>query len=189
MRWGVFLVFALIAVALDTSFLSVFAIGDIVPQLSPLVAIFVCLGAPRTSAMWACLLLGLVIDLCSPAIDPQLRAVHLVGPHALGYLFAANLVLPLRSMVFRRNPLTLGVLAAIFSFSSALVVVAIWSIRGWYPDAPVVFGGHSALGELGRAGLRALSCGVIAIPVGWLLVRTAPIWGFRDGGQRGRRLA
>lgn len=187
MRWGVFLLFTLVAVALDTSLLSVFAIGDTVPQLSPLLAAFVCLGAPRLTAMWACLVLGLVIDLCSPVVDPQLRAAHLVGPHALGYLFAANLILPLRTMVFRRNPLTLGVLAGLFSFATALVVVAIWSLRMWYPDAPVVFGGRSALTELGRAGLGAIYCGVLSIPVGWLLVRTAPLWRFRDAGARGRR--
>ncbi|MFO0873224.1 MAG: hypothetical protein U0575_04545 [Phycisphaerales bacterium] len=187
MRWGVFLVVALVAAACDTSLTALLSIGTIVPQLMPLVAVFVALAAPRTTVLWACLFMGLVVDLCSPAFDAQLRPLHLAGPHALGYLFAANLVLPLRTMVLKRNPLTLGALTAIFSMAASLVVVALWSVRTWYPDPPVVFGGDSALTELGRAGLRALYSGAIAVPIGWFLVRTAPLWGFSPSGQRGAR--
>jgi len=183
-RWGVFLIAALLFVALDISFMSVFAIGSITPQLTPILATFVALAAPRVTVMWACLLLGLLLDLCPPPIGEGLNAFQIAGPRALGYFFAANLLLPLRTMVFRRNPLTLAVLTVLFAVAASLVVVMIWTIRSSYPDAPVVFGGRTSLSELGRSALQALASGAAAIPVGWFLVRTVPIWGFQTHGQR-----
>ncbi|MCA9283728.1 MAG: hypothetical protein KDA22_00835, partial [Phycisphaerales bacterium] len=107
MRWGVFLIFALLAVVVDTSLVGALEIRGVMPAVAPLLAAFIALSAPPVTAMWACLVIGLLLDLSNPRMIGADQVFHLIGPYALGYLFAANLVLPLRAMVFRRNPLTL----------------------------------------------------------------------------------
>lgn len=187
MRWGVFLVAALLALACDTSLLSLFSIGTVVPMATPTLAVFVALSAPRMTALWAALWLGLLLDLASPMADGEGRAVFIAGPHALGFVFAANLVIPLRSMVIRRNPFTLGVLAALFAVAASLVVVAISVARSWYPGALSPFGPGGASGELWRSAVAALYTGAFGVPLGWLLARSTPIWGFQTPGPRARR--
>ena len=184
MRWIVFLVAALLALSMDSSLMRIFAIGKAHPQVTPVLAIFVLLGAPRLTGMWAALLLGVLLDLCSPIADTAGGVHYLLGPHALGFLFAANVVQPLRTMVIRRNPLTIGVLSAIFSFAAALVVVAFMVVRSWYGEPLVIFDGSAAPSELLRALLRALYTGILAVPLGWILNRTAGLWGFQQPPQR-----
>jgi hypothetical protein len=184
MRWTVFVIAALLAVAADTSLLRILAIGDVHPQLTPVVAVFVALSAPRLIVMWAGLALGALVDLTTPLADAVGGVHHLLGPHALGYLFAVNVVLPLRTMVIRRNPLTMGVLAATFAFSCALVVVAVMVIRSWYGEPLTVFDGGAAPRELFRSALQALYTGGLAVPAGWLLNRTSALWGFQQVTQR-----
>lgn len=184
MRWAVFGVAALLAIAADTSLLRVLAIGNVHPQVVPIVAVFVLLSAPRLTGLWAALALGVLQDLCTPLADTAGGVHHLLGPHALGALFAANVVLPLRSMVIRRNPLTLGVLAAIYGVAVALVVVALLVVRSWYGEPLVTFDGQTAPKELLRTGLQALYTAALAVPLGWLLNRSAGIWGFQQTPQR-----
>ena len=187
MRWGVFIVFTLLTLVIDTTLQGALEIGGIVPSFAAVLAAFVALSAPPLSAMWAGLILGILMDLSTPHVIGADRPFHLIGPHALGYLFAVNVVLPLRTMVFRRNPLTLGVFAGLTVLAAGLVSILIWSIRGWYADTPVLFGGGSASGELLATLLRAAYTALVGIPVGWLLVRTAPAWGFGAGAHRFNR--
>jgi len=183
-RWGVFLIFAILAVAVDTSITGALSIRGVVPSVSPLLAAFIALSAPPLTAMWACLLIGLLLDFTNPGMIGSDQVFHLIGPYALGYLFAANLVLPLRAMVFRRNPMTLGVFAGTFVVAAGLVYTMIWSIRGLYDPAPIVFGGRTALHELLNTLLRAVYTGALGVPLGWILARTAPLWGFTSSSQR-----
>jgi len=184
MRWPVLIFAALFAMALDTALLHVLAIGPVVPSTLPALAVFVALSAPRRTVLWCSLWLGLLVDLTSPQVAEGARPLHLIGPWALGYLFAANILLPLRTMVFRRNPLTVAVLSAVLVVAAAVVATLLWSMRVWYDDAFVPFGGRSAMTELLWSVPRALGCAIVALPVAWLLIRTAPIWGFQTTGQR-----
>jgi hypothetical protein len=84
-------------------------------------------------------------------------------------------------MVFSRNPLTFGLLTFLFLLAVTIVYLAIWRVRGFYADTLPVWGTESAVTQFSRLLVWALYSGAIAIPVGWLLVRTTPIWGFTGG--------
>ncbi len=189
MRWGIFILFLFVALVLDSSFSNVFQIGSYVPALIPCLAVFVALGAPRYTALWACLIIGLVVDLSariSLGTVPT-RGLYLIGPWTLGYFVGSHLILPLRTMVFRRNPLTMGAMTLLFLLIASLVAVSVMLVRSWYPGTSLVWPNGSAFQELVWQGVRALYCAAIAVPAGWLLTRTTPLWGFHPSVQRSAR--
>lgn len=177
MRIGVFVICLLLVVVLDTSLMEVLRIGGTVPGLAGTLAVFLILAAPRRNALWACLVTGLLLDLNVDALWDG-RPYHLIGPYTLGFLFGANLILPLRGMVFSRNPLTFGLLTALFLLAVSIVYLALWQIRGHYAGSTPIWGDASAVQAFGSLLLWALYSGAVAVPVGWLLVRTTPLWGF-----------
>ena len=183
MRIGVFIIFLIAVVVLDTRFMEVLRIGGTVPGLAGTLAVFLVLSAPRRAALWACLSIGLLLDFNVEALYNG-SPYHLIGPYTLGFLFGANLLLPLRSMVFSRNPLTFGLLTFLFLFAVTIIYLALWRIRGFYAGSLPVWGTDSAVTQFGRLLLWALYSGGIAIPIGWALVRTTPIWGFSAGPIR-----
>ncbi len=140
-------------------------------------AVFVALGAPQVQAVWACLLLGLVMDLTRPVFTAASTELVVLGPHALGYLVAAQLVLALRSVVIRRNPLTMGVLTVLASIVASLVVVAAFTIRSLFGDAVVWSPGTELAGRLGSS----FYTGAVAVLLGWALIRLSPAFGFNLG--------
>ncbi|MEC8558467.1 MAG: hypothetical protein VXY94_00155 [Planctomycetota bacterium] len=185
MRLTVFIVFLVLAVVLDTRFMEAFRIGPILPSISATLAVFVVLCAPAQVALWACFTIGLLLDFSDFAIYQGTTTYCLVGPYTLGFVFGANLVLPLRSMVFSRNPLTFGILTVLFLLAVSVLYIALWQFRGLYPGSPPPWVEPTVLGELGRRLLCALYSGALAIPVGWVLVLSRPVWGF--GGAATRR--
>jgi len=180
MRWPVFAVFAFLAVAVQLSLRSVltlYSVRGVSPDLVACLAVFIALFAQRSSALWACWILGLLLDLAPP---DQPRGYHLLGPHALGYVVGGYFVLLLRTMVFRRRALTVGFLTLIFAGVTSLVIVMLLAVRSWYPGEPT----YGALSDLGLRWLAALYTGVVAIAVGWALGATLPLWGFQSGMPR-----
>ena len=154
MRWIVFVVAALIGVAFDTGlneFLRVEKLGHVRPSLCAVVAVFVALPAPRTAALWACFVLGLLLDLSHPLTVAENRGVYLIGPYALGYLVGGWLVVSARAMVFRRRPLTIGVMTVACLLAAQLVAVGFYVLRSrtWYPGGPIFWTKTSAWEELG----------------------------------------
>jgi cell shape-determining protein MreD len=182
MRWPVFLVAAFIVLALQFSLRSVLelqSIGGISPDLVACLGAFISMFAPRATALWACWLLGLMMDL-----GPQAGRAdwHLVGPHALGYTFGALLVLHVRVMVFRRRALTAGFVTSLLLLASGLVEVALLTVRSWYlADTPLY---HGPLGEFWVRIKIAVYSGLVGIPFGWLLHMTIPMWNFMGGNSR-----
>lgn len=175
MRWPVFLLFGFVALALEVSLsnaLRLDSLGGIGPSFVACVAVLVAMFANRLSALWACWALGVVMDLL--ARDAGGNAI--IGPYALGYVFAAYIVTLLRTMVFRRKALTMGAMTFIFLLAAGVVAVFLDTIRGWYPDAPPTDVG--AMKALVTKSLEALYGGLAAIPLGWLLLMSLPLWGF-----------
>jgi cell shape-determining protein MreD len=182
MRWSVFAVAAFIVLALQFSardVLTLHSIGGISPDLVACLAAFISMFAPRVTALWACWILGLMMDLGPP---PGRNDWHLIGPHALGYAFGGVLVLHVRVMMFRRRALTAGVVTCLFLLASALVEVMLLTVRSWYlADTPMYLG---PLGELWMRLKTAIYSGLIGMPFGWLLQTTIPMWNFIGGASR-----
>ena len=189
MRWGVFIIFALIGIAIDGGLVDVLRIEslwDVRPSFCAVLAVFVALSAPRLAALWGCFVLGLLLDLSTPYTADGNRIVWLVGPYALGLLAGGWLVVRGRTIVFRRRALTIGVmtLGCLLVAQVIIVVLLMLRSRGWYPGGPVHWTDLSLGIEVLRRILIALYSGLFGVPAGWLLVRTLPLWGFQTSVHR-----
>jgi cell shape-determining protein MreD len=189
MRWGVFAIFALAVLSIDAGLsdvLRIESLWEIRPNLCGVLAVFVALSAPRIAALWGCLVIGLLLDLSVEYTTGGNRAVFLVGPYALGLLAGGWLVLRARTMVFRRRALTIGVMtmASLLLAQAIIVFLLFLRSRSWYPGGPIHWPDTSVGIELFRRILIAVYSGLAAIPCGWLLVRTLPLWGFQTGVHR-----
>jgi cell shape-determining protein MreD len=180
MRWPVFLVFGFFALALDTRFVGILTLermGNIAPHIVVTLAVFVCLFASRLSALSACLLLGVMMDLTVP--PPGANIVYVIGPYGLGLLFGGYLILQMRTMVFRQRAVTIGALSFAATLAMAIVMIAIYMIRSWYGENVTYPVADSLAWELFRHIGIAIYTGLFAIPLGWLLLATYPLWGFQ----------
>jgi rod shape-determining protein MreD len=184
MRWVPFAIAAVLAAVLDTSNLmdlfTLRGLGSLTPSLTAIVAVFVALFAPKTIALWAAWCLGLLADLCPP------NETVVIGPYTLGYVFGAYAVVQVRTLVFRRRVLTVAVLTVVCLVAVGVVSVGLGTLRSWYPGAPAPWADFRPLPELGRSLGIAVYSGLFALPVGWLLMRTQPLWGFQHAGDRRR---
>ena len=189
MRWGIFAIFALLVLSLDAGLsdvLRIESLWDIRPNLCGVLAVFVALSAPRIAALWGCFVIGLLLDLTIEYTAGGSRGVYLVGPYALGLLAGGWVVLRGRTMVFRRRALTMGVMTLISLLAAQAIIVMLLVLRSrsWYPGGPIHWP-DTAMGiELLRRILIAVYSGIAAVPCGWLLVRTLPLWGFQTGVHR-----
>ena len=195
MRWPTFIIFAFVGIVLETSLRRMFVLesfGHISPSFVACLVVFIALFAARHSALWGAWILGILMDLNNPFPRTGLNEpLFVLGPYALGYLFAVVLILQVRSMVFRRRLITIAVLTGIGIIAASLVAVAFYVVRSWYPEAaaieyPIERG---ALRELGQRAGVALYSALLAIPFGWLLRSSMPLWGFtgmisRSGDRR-----
>jgi len=190
MRWAPALGVLLVALVLDVSFMGVLELGGVTPRLVCVVVAFASMQAEPGAARWYALLAGLLVDVSEPSMAGPRAPLYLIAPWTLGVFFGSEAVLSFRGVVVRKNPLSLGVLACVLALSAGLLWTAWWALRSWYPDSPAPWGSGSALGEFGIQMLMAMSTGVCAVPVGWLLLRSSALWGFpsvisrqRGGGQ------
>lgn len=176
MRWWVFALVVFAALVLDMSVLSELRVGDLRPSALAVVALFVSLWAPKMSALWACLIVGAVVDLTSPMRPAGSETIHLLGPNVLGYAFACALMLQIRGIVMRRQVFALAVLACVFLIAASIVVTAILTVRSWFtPEFAQLAPTRDLLRRFGSAAYS----GIAALPLGWFLLRTAPWWGFQ----------
>ncbi len=186
MRWAVFLVAAVVAVVLDVSFLDGLApdnAREIRPSITAVLAVLLTLSAPRTTALWACFLLGLALDLSLPVISPAGSVWYLVGPHTLGYVAAGYLVVRSRPVLFRQRALTIGVVTLGFVVVMSLVSILLFTVRSIHPGEPDVGWTDGSIARaIGIRLLIAIYSGVVAVPVGWGLVKSIPLWGFAATG-------
>jgi rod shape-determining protein MreD len=180
-RWGVFAIFGFMALSMDKGLVDLLAfneLGGIEPSICGVLVVFVSLFATRAVALWSSWLLGLMLDLSTPPPYGDDMIAHILGPHALGFAFGCYLILQVRPMVFRRRALTVGALTFACLLAAYLVWVALFTVRSYYPEPHIFWTSGSALSELARRFFMALYAGVVGVPVGWLLLKTWPIWGF-----------
>ena len=188
MRWFTFIFAAVFCVAMDDSLMRVLSIGptlQVQPRLTMALIVFIALLAPRSHALWACWILGLIMDLTwDIQVEGSTRVQqNIIGPHAIAAVTCCLAVLTVRTSVFRQRALTIGLVAFGGMALTHLIVVIIFGIRSWYPT-DVVWSTLPFGQELARRFLIAAYTGALAIPVGWLLVRSAPLWRFPQGTRR-----
>lgn len=188
MNWLVFAFVTWIMLGLELGLKSSLRLGDssIVPSFLAIYAVFIATAAPPRSSQWACLILGALMDLTAPVLRfDAASSFTVLGPNALGSLLMCQLVLSVRGLLFRRNPLTIAVLAAVGFAVWQVVVTAVFTVRSFTGD-PTVW---SPAGELGSRLASSLYTGLLALPLGLLLLIFAPLFAFQFVPSRypGRR--
>ena len=184
MNIGIFFLALFFCVSLDSGLMPVISFFQLSPSTTATLVVFVALFAPRSTALWAGMAAGLLMDLSIPAAAAGDQSLIVPGPYAIGFLFGTQLVLLLRSMVFRRNPIAVGLLTTPFLIAVSLAWMAIWLVRGLDPESILPWsGGHAGTQILSRLGW-ALQSGVVGIAVGWLLLFSWPIWRFDQSSLR-----
>lgn len=187
MRWWVFIPVALGCVALDAAFMQVLGIAGHWPCLVAILMAWVALHASRGAALAAALLVGLYADAQPPAVFGD-ESIVVLGPHMLAWVLATWAIVEVRDILFRRNALTVAVAAFGLVLGQSLVYLAISGVRVVYADPAPLWGAGSGALAFGHDAIDAVYTAVIALPIAWVLPRTAEWWGFAQGGARfGRR--
>ncbi|MCA9295965.1 MAG: rod shape-determining protein MreD [Phycisphaerales bacterium] len=186
MKWSIFAVALVMALILETSMRQLLIFRGMSPSFLACLVVFVALFATRMSALWACWIAGMMMDILSSITWQDHETFVLLGPYALGYTLAGFMVLQIRAMVFRRRALTVGALALACVLLASLFAVGIFVLRSWYtePALSAYLSQGSALAEIGHRLGIAVYTGLIAIPIGWLLQTSLPVWGFEMVGPR-----
>ncbi len=183
MSWLLFTIAAWFILGLELALRDLLQIGPagIAPSFVLPLMVFVALWAPARVAVGAAFCLGLLVDLTGPIlIDGTTQAI--AGPHALGYMLGAALVINTRGSVMRRNPVTLIVMTILAGIASTIVVVFLHSIRdfydpfAWKPSSELVVGLASSLYSAATAALLSV-----------VLFAMLPLFGFPAGNPHGGR--
>lgn len=191
MRWSIFCVFAFVALVIQTGLgpLLHWPGGD--PNLLWVLAAFIAMWAQPMTALWAALTLGLLLDLHPLAVGSavELSAVAILGPNAVGFVAGAYAVTVVRGVFYRDSSTAFAVMVAVAGAMMQIVVVSLYSLRGmsWFAGEPLA--AWSLPDQFVMRFFTLLYSAAIALPLGWLLMRYAGIWGFETGkgGQGARR--
>jgi cell shape-determining protein MreD len=180
MRALIVIITTIFALAFDSSFtgiLTLRSVGSITPLAMPCLVVFIALFAPETIALLVALLLGALVDL-SPGYGELVGGAHLIGPHALGYLVTALLVLRIRNVVFRRRVITIAVLTTAAVIVTGATEALVLLVRGILPWTPALKGG--GFSDLIKLFGTAIYTGILAVPLGWCLLATIGLWKFHS---------
>lgn len=180
MNWPVFAIIAYIMLGLERGLRDALAIGPVQPSFLLAVGAFIALSAPPIHAVWACLVLGLALDLTGGWPMQGIPAQPLIGPYALGGVLMAQVILTLRGKLVRHHLATLAVLTLLGVLAAQALVVLLLSVQK-LAGAPVAFEpGRELLIRLGASGYTAL----LSVPIGFLLIAASPLLGFTGHGPR-----
>ncbi|MBX3386672.1 MAG: rod shape-determining protein MreD [Phycisphaeraceae bacterium] len=169
MRWTVALFFAWITLGLDAGLRSALSIGDarIAPYFSLPLVVFIALSAPTLASLWSAFLIGVVVDLTSQRAGVAGYEIVFVGPHALGYMAAAYLVLTLRGVMMRKSLVALVVMSVLGAMAETVVSTALMTVKSLYSASFELSPTTTLLQGAGSAVYTAFSAallGLILIP-------------------------
>lgn len=174
MNWLVFFIGTWLMMGLELGLRDPLALGPTgaAPSFALMYLVFIALSAPRSTAIWAGLAIGVMLDLsrAMPAAD-GLTVVWTIGPMALGCAAGAYAVTVVRSTLYQRNPIAAPICVAIAVFLAHLIAVSLFTARSWYDPAIDI---HSTR-ELGRAVAIALYSTLAALVLSLLLHRVMPL--------------
>jgi cell shape-determining protein MreD len=143
-------------------------------------AVIVALCAPAGQALWACLVLGLFMDLTAPHALSTTENITILGPYAIGFLLAGQFVVAIRGLVIRRHPLTAAILSVLAAGLMQIVATALLTAHHFLD--PLVW---SPSAELWSRLLAALATGVTGLLVSIVVLPMAPLLGYQAGVHRG----
>jgi cell shape-determining protein MreD len=184
MNWLALALAAWIFLALELSLKAGLALGDstIAPSFLFVLLTLIAMSASPRASTWTALALGLAMDL---TFEIPLKAggppATVVGPYALSYVLGVQLILALRGVMIRRNPLTLGFLAMVGLAVAQVTLVAIFSVRAFYD--PIFWEPARELW------VRLLSCvytGIVGAIFGLVLIPLSPLLGLGNVGAPSR---
>ncbi len=180
MRWLIVFIFAYLFLALQSGFGDALAVNEIRPELLFIFFAFVVAMAPIADAMWIALMLGLLADLTAPQILNQDQIVTIIGPHAIGYTLGAALIIQLRTMIYRKHPVSLALIVFLSGIATHLLAVFLmtirWKLGQWFGLWPDFY--WSPTDEMVTRFLVVLYTTMLTIPVTWLLIRLSPLFAF-----------
>lgn len=178
----VFGISAYVLLALQRGLVPAWEVGGTTPNLLLILAAFVGVSAPRTTALLALLILGLLLDLMP---GPLRDSGVILGPHAVGFLVGGYALLQLRGMLFRESIITIVVMVGVLGGFCALVEATIYLFRGlpWLANDPLSW---SIARQLGHEAREVFYSALVAVPVGLGLLGTRRLWGFTGRGKNER---
>ena len=176
MNWLIFILAAFLCYALEAGLRTMLAVPGaqgVSPSFLLILAVYIGMLAPSRTVMWAFLACGLLTDL----LGYYTTDATILGPGALGFVLGGLAVLPFRGLGFRESVITLGVLSFATGVFAHLAMLAILKLRGlgFLLGEPISLSADAALVQ---GFLHLLYTAVAAIPVGFILLRTTPLWSF-----------
>jgi len=185
-----FAVMLWICVGMEKGLCDAFALGTTGVKPSPvfILVTLVAMFATPLAATWSAFIAGLVLDLI---FEYQLKdggpSITIIGPRALGFVVAVQLILTLRGLVFRRNPLTMGFLAFTGGSVALAVAASIIALRVLFGTPLTSF---SLSSELVRALASAAYTGGVAPVLAFALLPLAGRMGLpvQHASRFGRRV-
>ncbi len=184
MNWVVFAMLAWLALGLERGLKPMLMLQGgsltLAPSFVMTLAVFVSMIAPPAAALWSCLGLGLMLDLLSPKSLGGNTLVTVVGPHALAYLLGAQLVLTLRGLVIRRNPISLAFLSLSFGVVAGIAATFLVVVKRLFGTPIEGSAGAELLNHFVSAGYTSVMAFFLAFA---LLPMTGLLAG--PGGMRG----
>ncbi|QOI99518.1 MAG: hypothetical protein HRU70_03085 [Phycisphaeraceae bacterium] len=176
-----FAVLAWIMLGLDLGLRDDLRIGPhaVAPSFTFILLVVVASGAPAVHVAWASLVLGLAFDLASDWTLASGASATIIGPNALAFVLAAQLVVAMRALVFRKNPVTIAFLALLAGAVAQTLLVGLMTLRAAYD--PVQW---DASEQLGERLLSAVYTALLALPVSPLLLLAGGLLGFQPHTPR-----
>ena len=178
MNWLTFSILAYLAYALQLILAPLwsFELGEkgIEPMLLLVLLVYIGLQAPGIHVAWAAIVLGVLADVLQD--DYQ---TALIGPWAIGMLAAGYALIQMRNLLFKDSMFTIGIMTLVAGIFALLVTTTLYTMRDNVPlfgNTPVV--GYSAFDELYYGFAKMLYTAAVAIPVGYLLLKSQALWGF-----------
>jgi hypothetical protein len=182
-NWLLFAILAWLFAGLEQGLRDALVVGQtgIAPSFAFVLLTFVAMSAPRPIVMWAAVALGVFMDLLfEMPLREGMSSLTMIGPHAIAYALGCQLILSLRGIMIRRNPFTLGFLAASGAAITNLSLVAIFTLKNtlgapfaWDPK-------HQLIAAVGSA----VYTGVIAIALAFVLFPASGPLGLPNQQQR-----
>jgi rod shape-determining protein MreD len=184
MKWPLPLLMGYLLLALESPVREALRLGPTAasPSLVFPMVVFIALLASSTAALWTAWIVGMAVDVTT------LRgsgAIVVAGPHALGYLAAAYLILTIRPLVMRKNPITLVLLSIAGEGMAAVVIVFLFAVRRtlwhgtWADDIQ-----SSLMSDLWQRIIGACYTGAAAAVLAAVLFPLTTWFGFQDQSLR-----